>query len=67
MTDQQKVNKMFEIRKQELPKHNPESVKRVSEQLSPAFSAFWALLEMYNKRYCNDKRIAEAQEQGRMF
>ena len=60
MTDQEKVNKMFEIRIQELPNHDPQSVKRVSQELSPSFRAYWALLEMYNERYPNG-------EQGKLF
>lgn len=55
MTDQEKVEKMFEIRKLELPDHDPESLKRISGMLSPAFGAYWGLLNMYNEREAKGK------------
>jgi hypothetical protein len=58
MTDQEKVNKMFEIRKKELPDHSAESIKRISGMLSPAFGAYWGLLQMYNERF-PDKKIPQ--------
>ena len=50
MTDDEKVQKMFEIRMKELPDHDPESIERIKDMLSPAFGAYWGLLNMYNER-----------------
>jgi len=54
-TDHEKVEKMFEIRCQELPDHDPESIKRISKKLSPCYGAYHGLLEMYNERFPDDK------------
>jgi len=50
MTDNQKVEKMFEIRKKERPDLN-DAAARVQQYLSIQFTAYQALLKMYNKRY----------------
>ena len=60
MTDQEKVNRMFEIRKQEMPDHCPESIKRIQMQIDSQAMGYWALLEMYNERFPEG-------EQGKLF
>jgi len=54
VTDKEKVKKMFEIRKTECP-DDPDAIDRVSKKLSPCFTAYWALLKMYNERFPGDK------------
>lgn len=60
MTDQQKVQRMFEIRKQEMPDHCPKSIERIQMQIDSQGMGYWSLLEMYNDRYPEG-------EQGRLF
>lgn len=54
MTDQEKVEKMFEIRKLERPDLK-DSFDRISKQLTPCFGSYHGLLEMYNDRFKDDQ------------
>ena len=55
MTDQEKVLKMFEIRKEELkddPDIDEKSFERIKKKLTnPSESIYFNLLMMYNERY----------------
>jgi len=54
VTDEEKVKRMFDIRKIECPDDH-DAIDRVSKKLSPCFTAYWALLEMYNERFPEEK------------
>lgn len=63
MTDQEKVEKMFEIRKLERPDLKVND--RVNEFCTnPAYKNYHALLKMYNDRYEN--KISDT-KQGTLF
>jgi hypothetical protein len=53
MTDDEKVQIMFEIRREEIKGDiNLEAAaERVSKHLTPAHASYWALLKLYNKRF----------------
>ena len=53
MTDQEKVEKMFAIRKQERPDLK-QAAARISKCLFPESVHFQSLLDMYNERYPDD-------------
>ena len=53
MTDQEKVEKMFSIRKQERPDLK-QAAARISKCLFPESVHFQSLLDMYNERYPDD-------------
>jgi len=55
ITDDEKVKKMFAIRKEECPEL-ADAAKRIEEYyLCPSFIHYWSLLKMYNERFPDDK------------